>query len=73
LGRVLGDGPVGREQRQRHLLLAAVIEDLDAAQPDLPLRVIDFAQVEDRTLHDALAAAPAVFHDGPVTMLLAVF
>jgi hypothetical protein len=73
LGGVLRDGAVSREQRQTHLLLATGIEDLDAFEPALLLTVIDFAQVENVALHDALSAAPAAFHDGPITMLLAVF
>src|SRR5436309_12400420 len=73
LRRVLRDGAVGREQRQAHLLLAAGIEDLDAFEPALLLAVIDLAQVKDMALHDALIAAPATFHNGPVAMLLAIF
>jgi hypothetical protein len=40
---VLRDGAVGREQCQAHLLLALVIEDLDAFEPGLLLTVIDLA------------------------------
>jgi hypothetical protein len=73
IGRVLRNGAVSREQRQTHLLLALGIEDLNAFEPGLLLTVIDLAQIENVALHDALAAAPTAFHDGPIPMLLAVF
>src|SRR6266508_3782964 len=73
LSRVFRDGPVGGEQRQAHLLLAAGIEDLDAFEPALLLAVIDLTQIKNVALHDALAAASATFHNRPVPMLLAVF
>jgi len=70
---VIGDSSVSREQGQTHLLLAIGIENLDAFEPSLLLTVIDLAQVKDMPLHDASIAASAAFHDGPVTMLLAIF
>jgi len=59
--------------RGPHLLLAAGIEDLDAFEPALLLAVIDVAEVKDVAMHNALAAAPATFHNGPGAMLFAVF
>ena len=72
LSRVNGNVPVGRKESQTHLLLALGIKDLDAAQPALLLTVVDFAQIEHVTLHDAPTAATPTFHDGPIPMLLAV-
>jgi len=57
---------------QTHLLLALGIEDLDAFKPSLLLTVVDLAQVKDMPLHDPSSAASAAFHDGPVTVLLAI-
>jgi len=71
-GGMLRHRPVSREQGQTHLLLVLGIEDLDAFKPRLLLTVVDLAQVKDMPLHDPSAAASAAFHDGPVTVLLAI-
>jgi len=71
--RMRGDRPVGGEQGQAELPLAAHLEGLDAAQPRRVLAVVDLPEVQEVPIDHAPVGAPLLFRDAPVPMLLAVF
>jgi hypothetical protein len=50
-----------------------LIEDLDGPNPLLSLAVINFYQIQNRLLDNAIGTAAPIFHNRPVVMLLAVF
>ena len=63
----------GAKQRHRARQGLAVLEHLDRFLPRGFLLVVDLAQVKHLPLHDPLTDTALVFHDAPVTVLLAVF
>jgi hypothetical protein len=52
--------------------LAVLVERLDRPTPSRALGIVDLAQIKHMTLHRAAARHPAVLHDAPVAVLLAV-
>jgi hypothetical protein len=52
--------------------LAVLVERPDRLAPHGALAVIDLAQIQHVSLHRAPAGYPAVLHDAPITVLLAV-
>ena len=64
--------PILGEQRDLSGLLAALVECLDRPAPRRALAVVDLAQIQHMPLHRPAAGHPAVLHDAPVAMLLAV-
>jgi hypothetical protein len=64
--------PILGEQRDLSGLLAVLIERLDRPAPRSALAVIDLAKIQHVSLHRATARHPAVLHNAPVAVLLAV-
>lgn len=58
-----------RDLPRRVLVLA---EEFDGLAPGRFLHAVEFAQVEDVPLDDALVVQPPVFDDTPIEMLLAI-
>ncbi len=66
------DRAVGGEQREPRLPLAIHIERLDAAQPVLPLAVLDLSQVESVAINNAPVGTAVLLRDAPVPVTLPV-
>ena len=64
--------PILGEQRDLSGLLAVFVERLDRPAPRRALGIVDLAQIQHMPLHRAAARHPAVLHDAPVAVLLAV-
>src|SRR5208283_5918723 len=60
------------EQRDLPRVLASLVERLDRPAPGRPLAVVALAQIQHMPLHRSPARYPAVLHDAPVAVLLAV-
>jgi len=58
-----------RDLARRVLVLA---EEFDGLAPGGFLHAIEFAQVKNMALDEALVGPPAIFHDTPIEMLLAL-
>jgi hypothetical protein len=65
--------PVGREQGEAELAVAALLDGLDAAQPAGLLAVVDLPEVQEVSIDYPAVGAPVLLSDAPVPMLLAVF
>jgi hypothetical protein len=61
-----------RKQRDLFAGLLALIERLDRLAPGSTLAVVNLAQIQHVPLHRPAAGDPAVLHDAPVAVLLAV-
>ncbi len=61
------------KQRDLFAGLPALVERLDRLAPCGALAVVDLAQIKHVPLHRPAAGHPAVLHDAPVAVLLAVF
>jgi hypothetical protein len=64
--------PIVGQQCDLSGLLAVLVKCLDRPAPRSTLAVTDLAQIQHVSLHHAPARHPAVFHDAPVAVLLAV-
>ena len=64
--------PILGEQRDLSGLLAVLVKRLNRPAPRRALAVIDLAQIQHMPLHRPPARHPAVLHDAPVAVLLAV-
>ena len=71
--QTLGQRTLRGEELQLLGAATVFIEDLDDADPLLFLAIVDLAEIEHGVLHDPMALAPAVFHQRPIVVLLAVF
>ena len=58
-----------RDLTRRVLVLA---EEFDGLAPGGFPHAVEFAQVKNVALDDALVGQPAIFHDTPIEMLLAI-
>jgi hypothetical protein len=59
--------------KQRHLRCSpSILENLDALTPSLPLRVVNFSQIEHLALNNLPPGYPPVLHDVPVTVLFSI-
>ena len=61
-----------RKQRDLSGLLAALVKRFDRLAPRGSLGVVDLAKIQHMPLHRPTAGHPAVLHDAPVAVLLAV-
>jgi hypothetical protein len=61
------------EQRDLPRRVLVLAEEFDGLAPGGFLHAIEFAEVEDVALDHALVAPPAIFHDAPIEVLLAIF
>ena len=61
-----------RKQCDLSGLLAALVKRFNCLTPRRSLCVVDLAQIQHMPLHCPTAGHPAVFHDAPVAVLLAV-
>ena len=73
VGGVRGERSVGGKEGEGLRALRGGIEGSDGAGPGGRLGVVDLAQIEQRPIEDAAVGDAALFHEGPVTVLLAVF
>jgi len=64
--------PILGEQRDLPAALADFVKCLDRLTPGGSLAVVDLAQIQQVPLHRATAGHPAVLHNAPVAVLLAV-
>ena len=71
---------LGADARRRVLLgkerdvarrVLVLTEEIDGLAPGRFLHAVEFAEIEDVALDDALVAQPAIFHDTPIGVLLA--
>ena len=62
-------------RKQRDLLRRVVVlaEEIHGLAPGGFLHTVEFTEIEDVALDDALVAQPPVFHDAPIEMLFAIF
>jgi hypothetical protein len=70
--RMVGYGPIGREQGQLAGLAGLLVEALDHPAPGFTLTVVDLAQIKNLALHDPAARATLALNNAPVAVLLAV-
>ena len=73
VGSVFGQRAIGGEESEGLRALRDGIKSGDGAGPGGLLGVVDLAQIEQGPVEDAAVGHAAFFHEGPVTMLLAVF
>jgi hypothetical protein len=64
--------PLLGKHRHHAGLRLAVLKNLDRFFPGGLLLVVDFTQIKNVTLNDAVPRAPLVFDDAPVTMFFAI-
>jgi hypothetical protein len=74
-GRDFGErrGTVGGEETAGFGLAGVRVEDLEGLDPGSLLGVVEFAQVEERSLMDGAGGVADIFHHAPVAMHFAVF
>jgi hypothetical protein len=60
------------EQRDLARRVLVLAEEFDGLAPGGFLHAVEFAQVENVALDDALVGQPTIFHDTPIEMLLAI-
>jgi len=65
--------PLQGKERQLRERLAIGVKDRDGFDPGGLLAVVDFAQIQNRSLHPVAVRAADLFDDAPVAMVLAVF
>jgi hypothetical protein len=70
---VVGERSIIGEQGEGLRPLRDRIKGGDGAGPGGLLGIVHFTEVEKRSVHDAAVGDAALFHQGPITVFLAVF